>query len=253
MWSILRTPVEVVYTLGTAFDGIVYAVYTAAILTVGLVVWYGIFWLVEYLVFRKERGSTYVLKESNGREKVWMERPSRSCGNIGHLVIQTLFYGGLVIIVWLASASAGFNPWTSAAASLGLSIIATYALATPLSLLGTGYFIHLSNAISVGEFYEFYGMGDQWEGRVIAIYSMWVEMVRFNSEKDKMTGELIYMPISTFLSTPRKRVWKKECVAEEQCGIRSADTIPIEVKGNRMQMANVPPRAVTNRYAESFV
>jgi len=258
--SFLRVPTEVVYTLGTAFDGIVYAVYTALILTVGTILWYFIWWCIQWLIaYCYGRTTAWVLKEKKNNHKDWIKRPSRSCGNIGHLVFLTLFYGGLVIIVWLASASAGFNPWTSAAASLGLSIIATYAFGTPLGLLGSGYFIHLTNAISVGEFYEFAGMGEAWEGKVVGIYSMWVELARFNDEKDKQTGELIYMPISTFLTTPRKRNWKKEAALEEQFGILFCNGAPAKpaalqpVKPAATSQMAPAARRIANKYAEHMV
>lgn len=250
MPNLLRVPTEVVYTLGAAFDGIVYAVYMAVILTVGAIIWYAIWWGFEYIVLHKERVSFYVLKKVDENTRTWMQRPSRTCGNVWHLIIQTLYYSGLVIIVWLAAASAGFNPWTSAAASIGMSVIATYAFATPLGLLGAGYFVHLSNAISVGEFYEFYGMGEQWEGKIVAIHRMWVEMIRFNSDKDKMTGEMIYMPISTFLSTPRKRNWEKESKSDQQFGIRMDIPKNAITKSGGLTSAG---RHLANKFAEATV
>lgn len=262
--SILRIPTEVVYTLGTAFDGIVYAVYTALILTAGTILWYFLWWLIQYFfAWCFQRTTTWVLKERRNNYKDWIKRPTRTCGNVGHLVFLTLFYGGLVIIVWLASASAGFNPWTSAAASLGISIIATYAFGTPLGLLGSGYFIHLTNAIGVGDYYEFAGLGPEWEGKVVGIYSMWVELARFNDEKDKQTGELIYMPISTFLTTPRKRNWKKECAMEEQFGYMCSNgepKLPKPAALAKPPLSSVPQgqtapaaRRIANKFAEHMV
>lgn len=242
MSGFLRIPTEVVYTLGTAFDGIVYAVYMAVILSVGFLVWYLILYTLEYFALKLERETPYVIKERTERQTKWSKRPTRTCGNIAHLIFQTLFYGGLVIIVWLASASAGFNPWTSAAASLGLSVIATYAFAAPLGLMGSGYFIHLTNAANVGDFYEFYGMGPEWEGRVTAVYRLWIEMSRYNAKEG--TGELIYMPISTFLTTPRKRVWIKEFTKDYQSGQKHAK-----------DFATTAPAArnISNKHAENMV
>jgi small-conductance mechanosensitive channel len=212
---VLRTTVEVVYGLGDAFVGIEYALIMAGMLTGGFIAWYMLMWLFEYLLLYRERQTPLILAHKTRESKIWMRRPWRSCGSIKHLVVQTVFFAGLVIIVWIAAASAGFNPWTSAAASLGLSIVGTYVFATPLGLLGAGYFVHLTNAISVGEYYEFYGMGPAWEGRIVAIYSMWVEMARY--DPDSGGSEVIYIPISTFLSTPRKRNWIKELEAKPVC------------------------------------
>lgn len=261
--SFLRVPTEVVYTLGTAFDGIVYAVYTALILTAGTILWYLFWWFIKYCIdLAYGRTTTWVLKERKSNNiKDWIKRPSRSCDNVSRTVFLTIFYGGLVIIVWLAAASAGFNPWTSAAASLGLSIIATYAFGTPLNLLGSAYFLHAANGIAVGEYYEFAGLGPEWEGKIVGIYGMWVEMARFNDEKDKQTGELIYMPINTFLTTPRKRNWKKEAALEEQFGVLFTNGAPkgakATIKPNVVQTTNqqalMAGRKVANKFAEYAV
>ena len=260
--SLLRIPVEVVYTLGTAFDGIVYAVYTALILGFGIALWWLLWWGIRSSIDRcRQRHVEWVLKERKGNHKDWMKRPVRTCGNVARLLFLTLFYGGLIIIVWLAAASAGFNPWTSAAASLGMSIIATYAFATPLGLLGSGYFMDLTNAISVGDYYEFAGLGPEWEGRVVGIYSMWVEIARFNDDKDKQTGEIIYMPISTFLTTPRKRNWKKECAMEEQFGYMCNDGEPKTMAAKSVAKSQTLPtgqtapaaRKIANKFAEHMV
>ncbi|MBX9636530.1 MAG: hypothetical protein K2Q45_03155 [Nitrosomonas sp.] len=237
--------------MGTAFDGVVYALYTALILTVGTVVWYGLFYLVRHLLLSQ---NFLVLKKDNGTEKEWMEPKKRPCANFGYLVLLTFFYGGLVIIVWLASATAGFNPWTSAAASLGLSVIATYALATPLGLIGSG-FIATGTMIALDQIWEFHGLGPGWEGRIVEINIFNVTLARVDNASGSRGGELIFIPISMFLSSPCKRKIPEECKSKEECGVIEPTNqmlkkfVPKE-KANKPFLVN---RKVSSRYFESVV
>lgn len=92
--------------------------------------------------------------------------------------------------------------------TLGLSLIGTYGLMTPLSLLLNGYVAVGARSVIVGEHVEFYGMGDEWAGRIISINHMSVIMARY-CDKTK-SDELITMPISRFLDTPHKQNFKKQ-------------------------------------------
>jgi hypothetical protein len=200
-----RTAVEVVYGLQDVGYGLGYVAISAGIFTGGIIVWYFVIWLFERLFLR--RAPTLVLMQSDPQNKYFAERPGRGCKSSCHLFLQTTFFVGIAFILWIAGAMAGFNPWTTAATSLGISVIITYTLATPLGLIGSGWSLNASNGINVGEHWEFLGMPN-WDGRVVDIYNMWVVLERY--DEATKSGEEVVIPISQFLSTPRKRNWYKE-------------------------------------------
>jgi hypothetical protein len=214
MFQTLRTAYEIVYSTQDVWVGLPYVCITAGIFTGGSIGWYGIIWVLRWCLVYREYGSQWVLSSNKGG-KFWEPRPSRTIGSIIHLSIQTLFFSGLVFIIWIACAAAGFNPWTTATASLSMSIIFTYVFATPLSLIGSGYDVLFMNAISIGEHVQFHGMGPGWDGTIIGIYSQYVELQRW--DEDTMSGEIIKIPISQFLSQPSKRNWRREYEAKQTC------------------------------------
>lgn len=233
MWG-TRTVTEITYTFGDAFAGIGYAGIVSGILIVGLIVWYLIIWGSEYFCCGNERRGQWVVVEKQKDKILWKERPWQCCGSVKHLISQTIFISGIVIIIWLASASAGQNPWLYAAAGLGLSVIATYGAATPLSLFFSAYAMSLTNAIAVGYYVQFYGMGGDWEGRISAIFYLKVEMLRF----DPLTGstEIVSIPSSTFLTTPWKRNMNKEFNEKTPCKDPSECVAKVEARSRMEHM-----------------
>lgn len=215
MFQTFRTAFEIVYSTQDVWVGLPYVLITAGIFTGGSVLWYLFIWCLQYLFVYQEYGPKWVLSSSKSNGKYWEPRPTRTLGSIIHLVIQTLFFSGLVFIIWIACAAAGFNPWTTATASLSISIVFTYVFATPLSLIGSGYDVLFLNAISCGEHVQFHGMGPGWDGKIVGIYSQYVELERYDEETQ--SGEIITLPISQFLSQPRKRNWRREYEAKQTC------------------------------------
>lgn len=214
MFQTFRTALEIVYSTQDVWVGLPYVLITAGIFTGGSVVWYLFIWCLQYFFVYQEYGPKWVLTSTESG-KFWEQRPSRTLGSIIHLIIQTLFFSGIVFIIWIACAAAGFNPWTTATASLSISIIITYVFSTPLSLIGSGYDVLFLNAISVGEHVQFHGMGPGWDGTIVGIYSQYVELQRYDEETK--SGEIITIPISQFLSQPRKRNWRREYEAKQTC------------------------------------
>jgi hypothetical protein len=87
-----------------------------------------------------------------------------------------------------------------------IGVLITYTLAAPLGQWGAGFGVTGSNMINVGEYWEFFGMKD-YDGWITGIYSLEVEMMRFDEKKNT---EIISMPLSQFLGAPRKRNLVKE-------------------------------------------
>ena len=114
------------------------------------------------------------------------------------------FFVGVLLCtsIWFGSAMVGFNPWTTAAATIAISIIGTYGFAKVLGMASSAIAVHAENAIQVGEYWEFQGSGPEWGGVISSINMFSVEMMRW-SDKDKST-EVIVLPIDHFFDRGRK-------------------------------------------------
>lgn len=247
MFHSLRAALEVVYSTQDIWSGLPYVCIVGAIFFGGWIIWGLLMWLMEYLFLGKERSSQWVLEGRTKEEKYWKARPYRTCPSLCHTTLQTVFFIGLGFIIWIAGAMAGFNPWTSGMAGLAVSIIGSTAFAIPLSLIGSGYVANAANAMAVGQYWEFYGMGDEWAGRITAVYYQWVEMERYD-DKTKC-GELIHMPIDQFLRSPRKRNWHKEFHAKTLW----KDPNECTPQRQRMSASAKMPAVMNNKYGEHNV
>jgi hypothetical protein len=217
-----RTTVEVVYGIGDAFSGIGYAMILFGILVGGAITWYLFTMLLEYVLLYSERKTKLFLQERTSKYTVWRKQYSNWTNNLRHLIVQVLFFAGLALIVWLAASVIGLNVWTSAAASLGISVVVTYSFATPLGLYGSALFVNGAALVSVGEYVEFFGTGSEWAGTVVAIHSTQVEMVRVDTKTKR--GEVIWVPISDFLSRMRKSIVKED-YEPSMMAVRDADSL----------------------------
>jgi len=200
--------VEVVYGTKDIYDSLQYVLVAGGTLVGGIFIWHLLFWLIEYVSLGTERSTLYFLTWRDKQQQTYYEPATqRPMNNFLHLVLRCVYFAGVVLIIWIACGAAGFNVWTTAAAMMSFSIILTYAFATPLGLLGSGLAVLATNTIAVGQYWEFFSM-PEYDGIILAIYGMEVTIGRHNVKAD--AGEIISIPISTFLSTPRKRVLKME-------------------------------------------
>lgn len=115
--------------------------------------------------------------------------------------------------IWFGSAWVGFNPWTTAAATIAISIIGTYGFSEVLRAASTAMTVHAENAIQVGEYWEFQAGGPEWGGIIATINMFNVELMRYNKEED--STEIIVYPIDYFFKLPRKHRPALELAGEE--------------------------------------
>jgi small-conductance mechanosensitive channel len=185
-WGDLISPREVAeFTIGDAWGSLPTLFAMAGVFLGCVLLIYLIKKLLEYIFLPKERWKKYVLeetKEKNAQGRVikqWRKMDSSRYGSIWHLVLETLFAFGLVISALFAAAIGNVNIWQSAIASIGVGAIATYVLGNGLQQLGSGFFMFLNNAISVGEYWVL--VGQQIEGRVTRITPFFIEMMALDS------------------------------------------------------------------------
>lgn len=208
--------VEIAYSTSNVWDGIPYVFVAIAIFAGGLVAWSFMFCGLEWLFFCKERRKFYILKGLEDHRENWVVPKGGVFRNLGHLLMISVFFIGIVIIIWVSASVIGLNPWSSAAATLSLGVVLTYSFASLLGHFSSGISTLATNSIAVGQYWEFAGYPG-YEGFVHSIEKLAVYLTRFNKETN--SGEIIYIPMSFFTNNVRKRNVHKENT--ELTGVKS--------------------------------
>lgn len=212
MFHSLRAALEVVYSTSDVWSGLPYVVIAATVFVCGTLVWFLFTYFLEYLLLsnQRRRQAIHIPYPGDptlaGSKRGWAWRPWQFGENTIQFCLKTLFVVGIGFIIWISGGASGFNPWTTGAAMMVIGVLITYTLAAPLGQWGAGFGVTGSNMINVGEYWEFFGMKD-YDGWITGIYSLEVEMMRFDEKKNT---EIISMPLSQFLGAPRKRNLVKE-------------------------------------------
>jgi len=211
MWHGARVFVEEVYGQAQMYGGIYSVLWTGLAFAGGLAAWWAFTWFLEYLLLGAERATLYILIKVN-RDKLdnryaWGTRPRTFGSSMRHLLLQLVFLVGVVLIFWIACGSSGFNPWTTGAATLGLSVFITYVFVVPMGLLGSSMALGFEGRLARDQYWEFAGYPG-YDGRIIAIYSLQVELERWDVESQ--STEIVSVPIGSFLSGFCKRNMNKE-------------------------------------------
>lgn len=200
----IRQVQQAVYSTAQFWEGLPYVSIMAGIFTGGIVVWYLLYWGAEYVLLTEQRGTRYVAcgRNADGSTR-WINPDTESLIDfIQHhlqVALVTLFFAGMVFIVWIAASIAGFDPWASSLTAIGISAIATYVFSDPLRLAGCGYWILLMRRIRIGQYREVHGMGPQWGGFVRRIYLSHVEMETFDEETHSTVT--VEVPTTTILNS----------------------------------------------------
>lgn len=219
---------EVVYSTNQVWVGLPYVCAAAGVFSGGLIVWTLFMWMLEYVTTGREKRWFRVTAGANKERGRWISPMYTPLTNYWHLFLNCIFFTGIVFIVWIAAAVAGLNPWTSAAATLAVSVVITYSFAAVLGHLSSGAIVLASNSIGVGQYWEFAGYPG-YEGFVHSIDKVSVTMTRRDPESQ--ATEIIYMPMSMFTNNPRKRNFEKESF--EKKGLQDEDEIPPEYRTRR--------------------
>lgn len=206
---------EVAYSTSNVWEGLPYVCMAAGIFAGGIIALTAIMWIIEFFTLGQERRYYYVGggTDKKGRPRLFYPNYG-TWRNIWHLTLLSIFFSGVVFIIWIASSVIGMNPWTSAAATLSLGVVMTYSFAGVLGHISSAVSVFATNSAGVDQYWEFAGLGEGYEGRIHTMNKMGVVMIRYDVEK--AIHEEIYMPMSYFTNNPRKRNFQKELAAMEQ-------------------------------------
>jgi hypothetical protein len=211
-WGDLISPREMwAFTLADAWGALPTLLAMAGFFLGAVLVIYLVKKGLEWLLLPSERFKKYVLEDTQDRNgqgqvmKVWRKMPISHYGSIAHLVLETLFFAGILISALFAAAVGNLNLWESPIASVGIGLIGTYILGPGLQQLGCGYFFFLCNAMAVGEYWILIGGGV--EGRVTRISPFFVEMMSVDAAKH---GRLHRVSMITVMTASWERSFFKE-------------------------------------------
>lgn len=208
MWAAVRAVEEIVYGQQELWGGITSVIWTGLVFLGGLGLWWLVSWILEYMLLGAERATLWIwVSFDKGKSHVWGRRQRTVLSNFLHVLLHGIFFGGVLLIFWIACASSGFNPWTTGAATLGMGIFLTYVFITPLGLFGSGLAVLASGIIAPGQYWEFNGYPG-YDGRIISIWTLQVELERFDVESQ--AAEIVVVPINMFLSSMAKRNMHRE-------------------------------------------
>ena len=211
-WGDLINPREAyLFTLADAWGALPTLLAMAGFFLGAVLVLYLVKKALEYIFLRKERFKKYVLEQTKDKDamgriiKVWRKMPTTHYGSIMHLILETLFFMGLVIAALFAAAVGDVNIWQSPIASVGIGLIGTYIFGPGLQQVGSGYFFFLTNAMAVDEYWIL--IGGSIEGRVSRITPFFVELLSIDVNGH---GRLHRVAMTTAMAANWERSFYKE-------------------------------------------
>ena len=156
---------------------------------------------------RKYRDKYVLFEETDndGKKKpIWVKTTGKPWNSVKHLFLEVAFFIATAIVLWIASAVAGFNFWTSSIVGVGLGLVGTYVFGTPLRTLGSSIFVYSKDLVEEG----FYIQIENVEGRVVELHPLGAELEAI----DRTTGAamMVHVPMDKFLTEIWVRKYREE-------------------------------------------
>lgn len=164
--------------------------------------------LLSYLCLDRRWNAEYLLINGEPLKRKYPS-PWRSARYLSVFLIMGLLF---VSTIWFSGTMVGFNPWTTAAATIGISVIMTYGFSQQLSMTSAAIVVHSQNSIEPGQFWRFMD-GEEWSG-IISAVNLWdVELINYD-EKTKSARRIV-RPIDQFFSHTRMHIPLNELTMPE--------------------------------------
>jgi small-conductance mechanosensitive channel len=180
-----------------------------AVLCGGLIMW----WLIKYILLKAfvSRHLIRLKAIRDGRFYFGYER-KRTAGSVKHVIVETIFIAGIVIIFWVAAHVAGFNFWTNAITLSAIGLVATYMFGMALQNMGASYFLYLSDKVEEAWYIEVGSGGGRLEGYVVAIHPLFTDLDYFDVKRGIVRS--LQIPNSMLITSPVYRNTDKENLYE---------------------------------------
>lgn len=201
------------FTLSDAWGGLPITLAIFGFFLGSLLILYFIKWVFEWIFLRRQQPGSYVLQKCEkckDRKKLyWKDVPHHSYGSIVHLIIETLFFCGIIVAAMFSAAVGNVNLWQSNLANVGIAAIATYVFGVGFQLFGSGLFFYLTNPMAYEEYWEL--VGQNIEGRVYYITPFYIYLGVMDPKSE--TARLIRVSQTQVINGNWSRDYNKELTA----------------------------------------
>ena len=142
------------YNFDHLWDRLPWALLAIGVVLGGFLVMFLLKKLAALVCLPRKYREKFVLTESysmaNGkRELVFRASTRKRWGSVAHLLLETFFFVGIVIVLWVGAHVAGFNFWTSSPRPQQSKIVTYYLfLFLLINFLGISLLLYINKAIS---------------------------------------------------------------------------------------------------------
>lgn len=204
IWSkIAHAPrIAVEFTVGEFADNLPRALASLGVVIAGLAIAYLFIKLAE-IITRARSSKRYKHNHATDR---YIKTTQKSSQSIVRLVCMCLAFSSCIFGFWIGANVLGVNFWTITLSYGILALVLNTAFGTSLRNAGAFFLIAWSDKIEEDWFVN---IGNQVQGRVVAIHILWIEL-EVGSLKSKDGLTVIHVPTYMIMGTIMKRILKYE-------------------------------------------
>jgi len=186
LYHLLQPRILIEYAEDHLWDRLPWALLALGVVFGGLFVIYIVKMLLGLCMLPRKYHERYVLirVDDGSGKKFYAPSMRRRWGSFAHLMLETFFFVGIVITLWIAAHIAGFNFWTSSLVGIGLGLVGTYIFGSALQNIGAGYFVFLTDKVEEGWCISVAGV----KGRITEIHPLYIEI----ESRDPKTGGALH-------------------------------------------------------------
>lgn len=126
--------------------------------------------------------------------------------------IETVFFVGIALVLWIASYVGGFDVLSSSLISVGFGLVGTYMFATVIQQMGSGYWVYMTDKVEEGQYLRFPTLSPYIHGRLTELHPLYGILQRTNDAGDGLLE--IQVPMSDLLGSHVIRDFKAEAQHE---------------------------------------
>lgn len=147
LWHLINPRLLVEFTGPTVWERLPWALLAFGTAIGGLIVVYVLVKVIlGYCCLPSKYNDRLVWSGTNEQGKDVYKRETRNTsGSYKHVILETLFFVGCFIVLWIASFVAGFNLMSSSLMSIGIGLVATYMFGVVIQNMGSGYWVYVTD------------------------------------------------------------------------------------------------------------
>ena len=196
VWHLLDPRALIEFTGSTIWNRLPWALLSFGVAFFGLVAVYIIVKVIlASCCFSRKYHNRYIRNDKTGH--YYQDRHRMK--SFAHVLIETLFFLGIFLVVWIASYVAGFNLFSSSLLSVGMGLVATYMFAIALQNMGAGYWIYVTDKVEEDQYLRFPQLGPDIHGIVAEMHPMYILLQRENNTNTSLIE--VQVPMTLVISS----------------------------------------------------